>query len=393
MKEYKHFETIAIRTQTDRTKQREHSVPLYLTSSYVFDDAEQARALFAEEEQGNIYSRFSNPNSDELSKKMSLLEGTEDGFSTASGMSAVFASIAPFVKSGDHLVVSRSVFGNTHKIITEVLPDWGITHTYVDIRQPETWEAAIRPNTKMVFLETPSNPALDIIDLEWLGQLTKKHKLLLNVDNCFATPYLQQPAKLGADLVTHSATKYIDGQGRVLGGVVLGNKSLIKKVRTFAKRTGPAISPFNAWVLSKSLETLAVRMDRHCENALRLAELLEGHGEVSMVKYPFLPTHPSYEVAKKQMKKGGGLFCFEVKGGVEQGRKFLDALQMISLTANLGDTRTIATHPASTTHSKLSEEERELVSITPGLVRISAGLENYEDIKEDILQALEKSAN
>lgn len=377
----------------ERTGQREHSTPMYLTSSYVFNDAEQARSLFAGEEEGNVYSRFSNPNAGEFSQKMSLLEGTEDGFATASGMSAVFASIAPFVKSGDHLVVSRSVFGNTHKIITEVLPNWGITHTYVDIRCPETWEEAIQPNTKMVFLETPSNPALDIMDLQWLSELTKKHGLLLNVDNCFATPYLQQPAQLGADLVTHSATKYIDGQGRVLGGVVLGSKELISEVRTFAKRTGPAISPFNAWVLSKSLETLAVRMDRHCENALRLAELLETHDQIMMVRYPFLPTHPSYEIAKKQMKKGGGLLCFEVKGGLDQGRKFLDALEMISLTANLGDTRTIATHPSSTTHSKLSAEERDLVSISPGLVRISAGLENFEDIKEDIIQALEKSSN
>lgn len=390
---YKNFETIAIRTQEKRTENREHSVPLYLTSSYVFDDAEQARALFADEEEGNIYSRFTNPNTSEFASKMALLEGTEDAFATATGMAAVFASMAPFLKSGDHILASRSVFGNTHKVITEVLPEWDISYTYVDIKKPETWEAAIQPNTKMIFVETPSNPALDLIDLEWLGRLSKKHNCLLNVDNCFATPFLQQPAKWGADLITHSATKYIDGQGRVMGGVVLGNKELIAKVKTFAKRTGPSLSPFNAWVLSKSLETLALRMERHCENALRLAEYLEQHNEVLSVSYPFLSSYPNYELAKKQMKLGGGLVCFELKGGLEGGRKFLNALEMISLTANLGDTRTIATHPASTTHSKLTDEERKQVSISAGLVRVSLGLEHFEDIQNDIAQAIQKSIN
>jgi O-succinylhomoserine sulfhydrylase len=390
---YKNFETIAIRTQQERTGNREHSVPLYLTSSYVFDDAEQARALFAEEEQGNVYSRFTNPNTSEFAEKMALLEGTEDAFATATGMAAVFASMAAFLKSGDHILASRSVFGNTHKIITEVLPEWDITYTYVDIKKPEEWEAAIQPNTKMIFLETPSNPALDLMDLEWLGKLAKKHNCLFNVDNCFATPYLQQPVKWGADLITHSATKYIDGQGRVMGGVVLGNKELIAKVKTFAKRTGPSLSPFNAWVLSKSLETLALRMDRHCENALKLAKYLEHHEHVISVKYPFLKSHQHYDIAKKQMKLGGGLVCFEVKGGLESGKKFLNALEMISLTANLGDSRTIATHPASTTHCKLTDEERKQVSITPGLVRVSLGLEHFDDIKADVDQAIRKSQN
>lgn len=390
---YENFETIAIRTQEKRSGNREHSVPLYLTSSYVFEDAEQARALFADEEQGNIYSRFTNPNTSEFAQKMALLEGTEDAFATATGMAAVFASIAPFLKAGDHIVASRSVFGNTHKIITEVLPEWDIQYTYVDIKQPGTWEAAIKPNTKMIFVETPSNPALDLIDLEWVGKLAKKHNCLLNIDNCFATPFLQQPAKWGADLITHSATKYIDGQGRVMGGVVLGNCELIAKVRTFAKRTGPSLSPFNAWVLSKSLETLALRMERHCENALKLAEYLEQHEQVESVTYPFLKTHPNHDIAKKQMKLGGGLVCFELKGGVESGRRFLDALQMISLTANLGDTRTIATHPASTTHSKLTDEEKKQVSISAGLVRVSLGLEHFEDIRNDIEQAIQKSIN
>ena len=387
-KQYENFETIAIRTQVATTENREHSVPLYLTSSYVFNDAEQARALFAEEEQGNIYSRFTNPNATEFCDKMAQLEGVEAGFATATGMAAVFASMAPFLKSGDHIIASRSVFGNTHKIITEVLPEWDIQYTYVDINKPEIWEKEIRSNTKMIFVETPSNPVLDVIDLEWLGKLTKKHNLLLNVDNCFATPYLQNPAKYGADLITHSGTKYIDGQGRVMGGVVLGNKELIAKVKNFAKRTGPAISPFNAWVLSKSLETLALRMEKHCENALKLAEFLEENEEVISVKHPFLASYDKSDLAKKQMKHGGGLFCFELKGGIERGRKFLDALEMISLTANLGDTRTIATHPASTTHAKLTTEERKQVGITDGLVRISAGLEHIDDIRIDLVNAI-----
>ncbi|MDX2301154.1 MAG: aminotransferase class I/II-fold pyridoxal phosphate-dependent enzyme [Microscillaceae bacterium] len=385
------FETQAIRTQSDTTSQREHSTPLYLTSSFVFEDAEQARALFANEMQGNIYSRFSNPNNDELVSKMCLLEHTEDGMAMASGMAAMFVSMAAFLKSGDHVVVSRSLFGSTHQIITQLFPRWGISHTYVPIHKPEQWEQAIQPNTKMLFAETPSNPALDLIDLEKLGKLAQDKGLILNVDNCFCTPYLQTPADFGAHLVTHSATKFIDGQGRVIGGIILGKKELIEEVRFFARHTGPAMSPFNGWILSKSLETLAVRMDRHCENALKLAQFLEENAEVNFVKYPFLPSHPQYELAKKQMRLGGGLVSFEIKGGVERGRKFLNALKMISFTANLGDTRSIATHPASTTHSKLSAEDQLAVGITPGLIRISVGLEHPDDILADINQAFANS--
>jgi len=387
MKKKKHFETEAIRTQK-RTPLREHSVPLFLTSSFVFDDAEQARALFADEIEGNIYSRFSNPNTSELIEKLCLLEGTEDGIATASGMAAVYLAMAGLLNSGDHVLASRSVFGSTHQILSAIFPRFNITHTLVDMKSPELWEKEITPSTKMIMVETPSNPALDLADLEWLGKLSKKHGLILNVDNCFATPYLQNPAKHGADLVTHSATKYLDGQGRVIGGVVLGRKDLIKEIRFFARHTGPAMSPFNAWILSKSMETLHVRMQRHCEQALALAEYLEAHSGVKFVKYPFLPSHPQYELAKKQMRMGGGIVSFELKGGVEQGRQFLNSLQMISHTANLGDTRTIATHPASTTHSKLSEEERLLEGITPGLIRISAGLEHIEDIIADVEQAI-----
>jgi O-succinylhomoserine sulfhydrylase len=320
-----------------------------------------------------------------------LLEGTEDGIATASGMAAMYSSMASLLKSGDHVLASRSVFGSTHQIFNTIFPRFGITHTYVNSTDPESWEKKIQSNTRMIFVETPSNPALDIIDLDWLGNLASKHNLILNVDNCFATPYLQNPAKYGAHLVTHSATKFIDGQGRVIGGAVLGTKELIKEVRFFARHTGPSMAPFNAWILSKSLETLAVRMERHCHNALMVANYLEGHSEIEKVKYPFLPSHPQYALAKRQMQLGGGVVTFEIKGGIARGRQFLNSLQMLSHSANLGDTRSIATHPASTTHSKLTDEEREAVGITPGLIRISVGLEDVKDIVADIEQAIVRS--
>ncbi|MFM7431215.1 MAG: O-succinylhomoserine sulfhydrylase [Flammeovirgaceae bacterium] len=388
MEEKRNFETDAIRAQADRTDFREHSVPLYLTSSFVFDDAEQARALFADEMPGNIYTRFSNPNNTEFIHKLCLLEGAEDGIATASGMAAMYCSMAALLKAGDHVLASRSVFGSTHQILNVLFPRFNISHTYVDISDVDSWENKIQPNTKMIFVETPSNPALDVIDLEWLGKLANKHNLILNVDNCFATPYLQNPAQWGAHIVTHSATKFIDGQGRVIGGAIVGKKELIKEIRFFARHTGPSMSPFNAWVLSKSLETLAVRMEKHCKNALKIAEYLEQHPKVEYVKYPFLASHPQQAIAKKQMRLGGGIVSFEVKGGIDNGRNFLNSLKLISHSANLGDTRTIATHPASTTHSKLTDTERLAVGITPGLIRISAGLEAVEDIVKDIEQAL-----
>lgn len=384
-------ESKAIRIQTERSNEGEHSTPLFITSSFVFDDAEHMRATFADENEDNIYSRFSNPNVQEFVDKMCALEGTEAGYATASGMSAVFASFMAFLKAGDHLLSCSSIFGSTHTVISKYLPKWGIEYSYADINKPETWEALITKKTKMIFVETPTNPGLDIVDLEWLGQLAKKHNVLLNVDNCFATPALCQPAKYGADIITHSATKFIDGQGRVLGGCILGRKELIKEVYLFCRSTGPALSPFNAWILSKSLETLHVRMERHSENALKLAGLLQHHPSISMVKYPWLLSHPHYEIARKQMTAGGGVVTFELKGGLAQGRKFLDNIKMCSLTANLGDTRTTVTHPASTTHAKLTEEERLATGITPGLVRISVGLEHITDILADIEQALEKS--
>lgn len=385
------FETRAIRNQLERTLYREHSVPIFPTSSFVFEDAEQARAMFAGEEEGYIYSRYANPNTEELVAKLCDLEHCEDGVATASGMAAMFGSIAAFVRKGDHIVASRAVFGSTHQIITQILPRWGVEHTYVDGRDIEAWEKAIRPNTRLLFAETPSNPGLDIIDLDKLGKLAASAGVILSIDNCFATPYLQNPADYGAGIVTHSATKYIDGQGRVIAGAILGTSELIEEVRFFTRHTGPALSPFNAWILSKSLETLAVRMDRHCENALALAEALSEHPGVEWVRYPELPSHPQVEVARRQMRKGGGIVTFEVKGGIERGRRFLEALEMLSLSANLGDSRSIATHPASTTHSKLSEEERGAVGISAGLVRISVGLEQLRDIILDVTRALDRS--
>lgn len=383
-------ETKAIRIQAKRSHNREHSVPLYLTSSFMFEDAEQARAVFANEEEGNIYSRFSNPNVDELLEKMCYLEKAEDGFAFASGMAAVFSSMAALLQSGDHVLAARAVFGSTHQLLTTVFPKWGITHSYADTNAPETWESLITPATKMIVVESPSNPGLELIDLEWLGELKRKHNLILIVDNCFATPILQTPTDYGTDLVVHSATKYMDGQGRVMGGLVVGRQDLIAEIRLFSRHTGPALSPFNAWVISKSLETLPLRIERHCENALQLAQVLEKNEALEEVRYPFLPSFPQYELAKKQMKQGGGIVTFSVKGGYEGAQQFIDNLKMISITSNLGDTRTIVTHPASTTHSKLTEEERQATGITPGLIRISVGLESINDIIEDIEQALEK---
>lgn len=383
------FETIAIRTQTERSLHKEHSAPIYLTSSYKFDDAEEMRALFANEKEGNVYSRYSNPNTSEFIEKMCLLEGAEDGFATATGMAAIFTTFGAFLKNGDHIVSSRSVFGSTHQLLTNVFNKWGVTFDYADLDKPQDWEALIKPNTKIIFVETPSNPGIDIIDLEFLADLAKKHQVLLVVDNCFATPYLQQPIKLGAHISIHSATKYIDGQGRVLGGVILGSKANIVEVMNFARHSGPSLSPFNAWILSKSLETLAVRMDRHCENALKVAEFLENHPKIKLVKYPFLKSHPQYEIAKKQMKQGGGIVTIVVEGGVEGARKFMDGLKMFSISANLADTRSIATHPATSTHARLTEEQRLEVGIEQGSIRLSIGLEHIDDILKDIKAALD----
>ncbi|WP_312171173.1 O-succinylhomoserine sulfhydrylase [Chryseobacterium sp.] len=383
------FETSAIRTQTERTQFDEHSTPLYLTSSFIFQDAEDMRASFAEEKQKNLYSRFSNPNVTEFTEKIAKMEGAEAGYAFATGMAAIYSTFATLLNAGDHIVSCQSVFGSTHTLFTKYFPKWNIETTYFKAEDAENVEQYIQQNTKILYLETPTNPAIEVLDLEFFGQIAKKHNLIFIVDNCFATPYLQQPIKYGADIVVHSATKLIDGQGRVLGGVAVGREDLIREIYLFARNTGPAMSPFNAWVLSKSLETLAIRVEKHCENALKVAEFLEAHPNVELVKYPFLKSHPGYEIAKKQMKLGGNIVAFEIKGGIEGGRNFLDKIKMCSLSANLGDTRTIVTHPASTTHSKLSDHERNEVGITAGLVRCSVGLENVDDIIADLKQALD----
>lgn len=386
--ELAHFETLAIRTQTPVSAEREHSVPLYLTSSFRFDDAEHARALFTEEIAGNIYSRYANPNTDEFIRKLCLLEGAEDGIATASGMSAVFTAIAARVSAGDHVLASRALFGSTHQLFTRILPKWGVTSDYADASDPTSWARLVRPTTKLIFIETPSNPGLELLDLRWLGEFASARGIPLVVDNCFATPYLQQPLALGANVVIHSATKYIDGQGRALGGAIVGDASYITDCRFFARHTGPAMSAFNAWLLSKSLETLAVRMDRHCANALALAQHFEGHPALSAVRYPFLPSHPQHDLARAQMQQGGGIVALELRGGLTAGQAVLNGVRMVSHSANLGDTRTIITHPASTTHSKLSAAERSAVGISDGLIRVSVGLEHVSDIIADVEQAL-----
>lgn len=381
-------ETLAIRIQNERSREAEHSVPLYLTSSYVFEDAEQMRAAFSDEIEANIYSRYSNPNVDELLEKVSRLEGGEAAWATATGMAAVFTTFAALLENGDHIVSSKSVFGSTHQLFVNILPKWGITTTYVDAIDYEAYEQEIRPETKIVYIETPSNPGLDIIDIKRLAAICKAKNVLLVVDNCFATPVLQQPLVLGADITIHSATKYMDGQGRVLGGLIVSTKEIIAKIQAFARHSGPALSPFNAWVLSKALETLHLRMEKHCEQAFEIAKRLEKNERVDWVKYPFLGSHPQHDIAREQMKHGGGIVTFQIKGGLQAGRKFLDSLNLFSLTPNLGDSRSIATHPASTTHSKLKQEEREAVGISDGLVRLSIGLEHIEDIWEDLEAAL-----
>lgn len=384
----KHFETQAIRNQTERSQFSEHSTPLYLTSSFVFEDAEEMRASFAEEKERNLYSRFTNPNTTEFVDKIVAMEGAETGYAFATGMSAIFSTFAALLNAGDHIVSCRSVFGSTHSMFTKYLPKWNIETSYFKVDEVDLVESLIKENTKILYIETPTNPAVDILDLAVIGEIAKKHNLIFIVDNCFATPYVQQPIKFGADLVIHSATKLIDGQGRVLGGVTVGREDLMREIYLFARNTGPAMSPFNAWVLSKSLETLSIRVEKHAENALKVASFLEGNRNVEFVKYPFLKSHPQYKVAKKQMSLGGNIVAFEIKGGIDAGRKFLDSIKMCSLSANLGDTRTIVTHPSSTTHGSLSEEDRLEVGITDGLVRVSVGLENVLDIIEDIEQAL-----
>lgn len=383
------IETKAIRTQLERTQYLEHSNPLFLTSSYVFEDAEDMRASFADEKIRNIYSRYTNPNNSEFVDKICIMEGAATGYAFASGMSAVFSTFAALLDANDHVLSCQSIFGSTQTFFNNILPKWNIETSYFKVDELDKLEEFIRPTTKIIYAESPTNPAVDILDLGRLGEFAKRHNLIFIVDNCFATPYVQQPIKFGAHLVIHSATKLIDGQGRVLGGVTVGEVDLVQKIYLFARNTGPALSPFNAWILSKSLETLPVRVEKHCENALKVASFLESQDHVNFVRYPFLKSHPQFELAKKQMSLGGNVVAFEIKGGVESGRRFLNAIKLLSLSANLGDTRSIVTHPASTTHAKLSETDRLKTGITGGLVRVSVGLEHVEDVIADLKQALE----
>lgn len=383
-------QTQSIRIQTPKSQNREHSAPLYLTSSFTFDDVEQSKAIFADEIEGNIYSRFMNPNVDEFVSKMCMLENAEDGIAFSTGMSAIFASMAGLLKSGDHIVASKALFGSAIQILTKITTKWGIECTFVSGSNLDAWKNAIKPNTKLFFCESPSNPGLELIDIQALSSLKTENDIILVVDNCFATPILQMPLDLGADLVIHSATKFIDGQGRVLGGIICGKNDLIQEIRFFARHTGPSLSPFNAWILSKSLELLDLRMQKHSENAFALAKALVGHKALINVNYPFLSSHPQYELAKKQMKYGGGIITIDIKGGFEKVNQFSKLIKIITISSNLGDSRTIMTHPGSTTHSKLSAEDKAEVGITDGLVRISVGLEHIDDLIEDISQALNK---
>ena len=370
------LETKAIRTQMERSQYLEHSSPIHLTSSFVFEDAEDMRVSLVEEKKRNVYIRYSNPNTSDFIQKIADMEGAEDGVSFATGMGAIYGTFAALLNAGDHVVSARSVFGATHSLFTKYLSKWNIETSYFKVEEPETITSLIQPNTKILYAETPTNPGVDILDLAYLGEVAKKHNLILIIDNCFATPYLQQPIKFGADLVIHSVTKLIDGQGRVLGGVTVGSLDLIREIHLFARTTGSTLSPFNAWVLSKSMETLPVRVDRHCQSALATAEFLEKHSKINWVKYPFLKSHPQHELAKKQMSQDGSIIAYEIKGGLDSGRNFLDALTILSLSSNLDDSRTIIMHPALTTHNKLSESDRLEVGITDGMLGLSEGLEH-----------------
>jgi len=383
------FDTLAVRAGQQRTAEQEHSEPIFPTSSYVFDNAAQAAARFKGEEAGNIYSRFTNPTVRTFEQRLAALEGGDSCVGTSSGMAAILSTCMALLKSGDHIVSSHAIFGSTVVLFNKYITPFGVDVSYVPLTDLQAWREAIRPETRILFLETPSNPLTEVADIAALAALAHEHDCLLVVDNCFCTPALQQPLKLGADIVIHSATKYIDGQGRCVGGAVVGNKELVGEgVYGFLRTAGPTMSPFNAWVFLKGLETLHLRMKAHSENALQLARFLEGQAAVSRVYYPGLESHPQHQLASQQQTGYGGVLAFEVKGGQKAAWKIIDNTQMLSITANLGDTKSTITHPATTTHGRLSEEERQDAGIQPGMIRIAVGLEDIEDIKADLQRGL-----
>ena len=381
-------ETVAVRAGSEHSQFHEHSEALFLTSSFTFDSAQQAAKRFIGEEQGNIYSRFTNPTVTMFEQRLAALEGAEQCVATASGMAAILSTCMGLLQAGDHLVASQSIFGSTVNMFNNVFKKFGVETTFVSATDPAQWQAAARPNTKLFFLETPSNPLTEISDIAAIAAFAKQCGALLAVDNCFCTPILQRPLEFGADIIIHSATKYIDGQGRVLGGAVLGSKKLMEPVYSFLRTAGPTMSAFNAWVFLKGLETLKLRMDAHSANALHLAQWLEKQPNVARVLYPGLPSHPQHALAMKQQKTGGGIVAFDVKGGRDAAWRVIDNTRMLSITANLGDTKTTITHPATTTHARISPEARAAAGISDGLIRIAVGLEAVLDIQNDLARGL-----
>jgi len=383
-----HPDTLAVRAGTERTQFREHGEAMYLTSSFVFDSAAAAARRFSGEEEGNVYARFTNPTVTAFQERLAALEGAEFCVATASGMSAILACVMGLLSAGDHIVASQSLFGATVQLFNNILARFGIETSYVSLTSPEAWQAAVKPNTKLFFVETPSNPLTEIADIEALATIAHANGAWLAVDNCFCTPVLQKPLQLGADIVIHSSTKYLDGQGRVLGGAVLGNKALLEPVYGFLRTAGPTLSAFNAWIFLKGMETLSLRMQAHCSHALQVAQWLEAHPAVARVYYPGLESHPQYQLAQKQQTAGGGIVTFDVKGGKDAAWRVIDSARMLSVTANLGDAKTTITHPASTTHGRISAEARAAAGIGDGMLRIAVGLESPLDIIADLQRGL-----
>ncbi|MDX2416624.1 MAG: O-succinylhomoserine sulfhydrylase [Xanthomonadales bacterium] len=383
------FDTLAVRAGQVRTAEGEHCEPVFTTSSYVFASAAEAAARFSDEQPGNIYSRFTNPTVRTFEQRLAAMEGAESCVATASGMSAILSTCLGLLKSGDHIVSSRSIFGSTTMLFTNFLARLGIETSFVNLTDIDDWAAAIRPETRVMFMETPSNPLTELADIRQLADLAHQNDILLVVDNCFCTPALQQPISLGADIVIHSATKFLDGQGRCVGGAVAGPKALVgEQVFGFLRTAGPSMSPFNAWVFLKGLETLSLRMKAHSTNALKLAQWLEQQSVVKRVYYPGLESHGQHELARRQQSGFGGLLSFELEGGKQAGWDLIDATRLISITANLGDTKSTITHPASTTHNRLTPEQREQAGIADGLIRVAVGLEDIADLKKDLIRGL-----